>query len=560
MKRILLLISLISLTSFTFSQTPIDSQAKEDFISQITEVQTAKYTYTQSLTYISDYIFNIAITQTSLKGKSKSSSFEFSMTDIDKNTVSISTQKDKILVNIKTIASKKYIKVLSESGALSYTSGFSIIAENNNNARDIKESFVSMIPLSKEFTEQRLQASSYEELQQWLQENTVDVTAGNTQFEQSLETTDDYVAVVSFKQKEITEKKQIDKTFEFNLADINKNNISYIIKGSKFAIKLETKLNLLHIRAANNETQLPYAKTILIYVKDSESAYDLKNALEKIIPLAEELLEASLPKTEDLGELLSLFKSHINNVNNPSINIEQEVNEDILCELKTITQTPKAVINNTYSLFLGELDNNTVKVKISKTKIMVSAVIKGKKPHIKVSENDLMQNYSSNIDFYCSDIETSRHLKHILKQLIPIAKKNYKTLIPQGDANTKLEWALKQVTDINDPEYSYVQSLELLEDDIIKYRLEKSSPKKTVEIIYEFNYNDIDTKQLNLEIKGKNIFVNFNTKAKAKLINHYENAEVKPYVYSFKIRFEDYEIAQNFVQAMTDVINDQDGE
>ncbi|MCK5775730.1 MAG: hypothetical protein KAH25_06130, partial [Bacteroidales bacterium] len=361
--------------------------------------------------------------------------------------------------------------------------------------------------------------------------------------------------VVGLSQNEITAKKQTNKMFEFNLADLNDKNISYVVKGSKFSIKLETKSNLLHIRTANEDTQLPYAKTLIITVEDSEKAYDLKAAFEKIIPLAEGLVEASLPNTEDLDELLSLFKSQINNVSNPSIIIEQDVNEAILCELKTITQTPKSVTNNTYNLFLGELDNNTVKTKISKTKIVVSAVIKGKKPHIKAQENENLQNYASMINFYCTDISNSRHLTHILKQLIPIAKKNYVSLIPEGDVKVKLDWAIEQVQDTKDAKYSYAQSLELLDDNILKYKLVKTSSKKTDEIIYEFNVSDIDSNQLKLEIKGNKIFVNFSTMGKAKVINFYENAEVKPYISSFKIQFGDYEIAHNFVQAMIEIID-----
>ena len=555
MKRILFFLSLISLLPVSYCQAEIDTELKDAIISQVTEVQTAKYTYSQTLTHKRDYIFNIAIIQTTLKGKTKNNSFEFSMSDVDMHLVSITTQKDQIMVNIKTVAGRKYIKSIAVDGSISYTSGLVIIAENNNNARDIKASFEEMIPLSKALTEKRLQAESYEELLVWLQENITDVSTTKLQVEQAFATENENAAVVSLSKNEITAKKQTHKMFEFNLADLNDNNISYVVKGSKFSIKLETKSNLLHIRAANEETQLPYDKTLMIVVEDSEKAYDLKIAFERIIPLAEVLVEESLPDTEDLDELLSLFKSHINNVSNPSISIEQEVNEDILCELKTITQTPKSVTNNTYNLFLGELDNNTVKTKISKTKIIVSAVIKGKKPHIKVQENDNLQNYGSMINFYCTDISNSRHLVHILKKLIPIAKKNYVSLIPEDDAKIKLDWAIQQVQDTKDSKYSYVQSLELLDDNIIKYKLEKSSPKKTDEIIYEFNLSDIDSKQLKLEIKGNKIFVNFNTMGKAKVINFYENAEVKPYISSFKIQFGDYEIAHNFVQAMIEVID-----
>jgi len=554
MKKILLLLFLINLLPVSYSQTEVDTELKDALISQVAEVQTAKYTYSQTLTHIRDYVFNLAVTQTSLKGKSKSNSFEFSLSDMNKHTVTVTTQKDQIMINIKTVAGKKYIKSISEEGSVSYTSGFVIIAENNNNAQEIKESFEKMMPLSKALTEERMQAESYEELLTWLQENIINVTAGNIQIEQNLIQHNEKIGVVGFTQSEITAKKQTNKIFEFNLADLNDKNIIFLVKGSTFSIKLETKSNLLHIRTANEEAQLPYTKSLQVFVDDSERAYDLKAAFEKVIPLAEELVEESLPNTEDLDELLSLFKSHINNVSNPSIIIDQEVNEAILCELKTVTQTPKAVINNTYNLFLGELDNNTVKTKISKTKIVVSAGIKGKKPHIKVQENDDLQNYASSINFYCDDIKTSRHLVHILKQLIPIAKKNYQPLVPEGDTQVKLDWAMAQVTDVKDSKYNYVQSIEPLEDNIIKYRLEKSSTKKTDEIIYEFNLSDINPKLLNLEIKGNKIYVNFITNGKTKVINYYENAEVKPYISGFKIQFSDYEIAHNFVQAMIDVI------
>ncbi len=46
------------------------------------------------------------------------------------------------------------------------------------------------------------------------------------------------------------------------------------------------------------------------------------------------------------------------------------------------------------------------------------------------------------------------------------------------------------------------------------------------------------------------------TLGKAKVINYYENAEVKPYINSFKIQFGDYEVAHNFVQAMIEIIDE----
>ncbi|MCK5775013.1 MAG: hypothetical protein KAH25_02495, partial [Bacteroidales bacterium] len=200
MKKILLLLSLISLLPVSYCQTEIDTELKDAIISQVIEVQTAKYTYSQTLTNKRDYIFNMTITQTSLKGKTKSSSFEFSMSDVDKHSVIISTQKDQIMVNIKTVAGKKYIKSISSEGSITYTSSFVIIAENNNNARDIKASFEEMIPLSIAYTKERMPAESYEELLMWLQENITDITAGKLQVEQAFQPENENVAVVGLSQ------------------------------------------------------------------------------------------------------------------------------------------------------------------------------------------------------------------------------------------------------------------------------------------------------------------------------------------------------------------------
>ena len=218
MKRVLFFLSLISLLPVSYCQVEIDTELKDAIISQVTEVQTAKYTFSQTLTHKRDYIFNIAIIQTTLKGKAKNNSFEFSMSDVDKHLVSISTQKDQIMVNIKTVAGRKYIKSIAVDGSISYTSGFVIIAENNNNARDIKASFEEMIPLSKALTEKRLQAESYEELLVWLQENITDVSTTKLQVEQAFATENEHVAVVSLAQNEITAKKQTHK--RLNLSPI----------------------------------------------------------------------------------------------------------------------------------------------------------------------------------------------------------------------------------------------------------------------------------------------------------------------------------------------------
>jgi len=560
MKNFLLFCLFLAFIPVSYSQSAEKATLVQDLIGELKTVNTAKYTFDQQLEPQGDYILRFNSIKTSSKGKEEKHAYEFSMADIDKNTVSEQTKGDQIFVKLSCKAGKKLIKSFGKSNSVSYVSEFQIIAENIDNARAIKKIIKQIIPLAIEETEARLQATTYNELLSWLEENIGDADCGKTNYEQSLTQEDAGIGTVVFNQKKTSGSKETETKYTFNLSDLNARSISYSVKGSEMAISVETNARKSYIEAANDEKQMPYTSKIAIYVNDSEKAKDLKTALSRIIPLAKETLESALPKTDDLDELLSLLSDNVQEVSNNSINIQQQIEAQLITNYTTTTETSKATINNSYQFFIGDLDVNTVKTKISGIDIVTTVQIKAKKHYIKVVKNDIVQNYGYSIKIYCSNIENNRRLEMILKQLIPLAEDNYESIVPQGNASDKISWALEQVKEISDDSYTYEQSLELDDETTLKYTLIKSSSKKSTETIYECNYGDLNSKTVDLVVKGKQLFVKLNTKLNKKLINVYQDAEIKPYTNAFQIQFDDLEVARNFVIALKDAIEAYDEE
>ncbi len=79
---------------------------------------------------------------------------------------------------------------------------------------------------------------------------------------------------------------------------------------------------------------------------------------------------------------------------------------------------------------------------------------------------------------------------------------------------------------------SFEQVLELGEindDNLLKFTSTYSTEKSSKESIYEFNLSDLNSENINLETKGKKVFVKLNTNYGEKIIKVYLEGEIKNY-------------------------------
>ena len=68
--------------------------------------------------------------------------------------------------------------------------------------------------------------------------------------------------------------------------------------------------------------------------------------------------------------------------------------------------------------------------------------------------------------------------------------------------------------------------------------------------IYEFTMSDINPESVKLEISGKEMTVELETKAKQKLIKPYKNGEPQNFDYDFEIFTDDVVVARNIIGAI----------
>lgn len=97
------------------------------------------------------------------------------------------------------------------------------------------------------------------------------------------------------------------------------------------------------------------------------------------------------------------------------------------------------------------------------------------------------------------------------------------------------------------------QSMERAEegnDNKLKLTQVEVKSNNSVQEIFEFNLSDINPTTINYEVKGKWLYVTFETNFKNKIIKAYKDGKIQPYVYSIDLVMKDVETARATLSAL----------
>jgi hypothetical protein len=84
----------------------------------------------------------------------------------------------------------------------------------------------------------------------------------------------------------------------------------------------------------------------------------------------------------------------------------------------------------------------------------------------------------------------------------------------------------------------------------LKYTNIETKGSTSTEEVFEFNLSDINPNSVDYSIKGKGIFVTFETNFKNKIIKAYKAGKIQPYTYSLELAFQDVETARGVISAL----------
>jgi HSP20 family molecular chaperone IbpA len=230
----------------------------------------------------------------------------------------------------------------------------------------------------------------------------------------------------------------------------------------------------------------------------------------------------------------SFFKKELCGIAIKSIKIDKKGSESV----------------NRYELYLSDIDENAIKFKVTGKYITVSIETKKSQKFIKYFEDDEFKNYVSSLDIYTDQVDKARALVDVLKEKLTDCKRQDKSW---GSLKESLGWLANNISAANSGGTEYLQSFSYdgTRNYLVVYN-RKYNDSKGNEIVevYSFNLADVDPAEVNLNVSGKDLSVELNTKNNDKYFRIMKDDAVQNYDNDFEIFVSSLEEARDMVQAL----------
>jgi hypothetical protein len=516
----------------------------------LAKVSTSAKTYDQSVKPLQYGTLVYSVEETDQKGIKTVYEYEINLADIDPYTVKQETQKDVILVSLTVRNKQKLVKVSKNSEVQSYTDHAEIRAKDIDNAREITEVIKKAIPPAEKLLAGKLKLNSYDEMVSWLINNTKSIELGTKSIKQTM-IKGNSVGSLRLTEIETDAKGSTETQYTFNLADINLNSVNFKVTGNRFGLNFETLQNIKaisSIKAGKNS----FLNELIINTNSVDEARDLKTVLALVVPLAQEKVKVDNPKSATLGDISNALKSLVKDIKINEKQLTQTIEPQCVTTVTQINQTASSTEKSVYVFNWMDLNPNVTKIQTTGDRMFIEATALDKKAIIMYSKNDKFEGYKNEVNLFTEDIEVARRLLSVANKAIEKCKTDYKE--PFNNTGTDaLSWLKKNTGDVTVEETTMKQTLDGSDGANpakLKYSRITVKGNTSSEEIFEFNLADINPTTVEVQTRGKWLYVKFETNFKAKIINAYKDGKIQPYVSTLDFVMKDVETSRGAIAAL----------
>ncbi|MBT1700999.1 hypothetical protein KK083_29165 [Fulvivirgaceae bacterium PWU4] len=515
----------------------------------VVPVEASSKSYTPKITFIQPAVVRYSYDEVDQKGNRTNYAYEFNLSDIDPYAVREQTQKDIIQVVMAVRNKQKLVKFYKNEVVQAYDEQAAIVAKDIENARAISDIVKKAIAPAEKVMAGRLKISGYDAMVGWLSTNVKNVDLGTRSFKQSLAKADK-VGSMRFTQVEADQKSSTEEVYTFNLADVNVNSIAYKITGNKFAISFETLQKARYISLRKNGEVKPYVNEITINTNSVDEARDLKTVLALAAPLAVEKVKADMGTVSSDKDALQRIKTLTAEVSVGNKQIAQELDPQCVCTFTQVEKDPKTTEKNVFKFSWVDINAVASKIDVAGDRMYVDLAVNDNKKLVMHTRDEKFNGYDNEVKLYVPDVERARRLKFAIDKAVEKCTASFKE--PFGaDANP---WIRANVKNVSLDEITVNQALEPVEagnNNKLKYtRKEINSKGSGAEEVYEFNLSDLNPLSVEVEIKGKWLYVTAETEFKGKIIKYYKDGKIQPYASTIQFAINDVEIGRSMVSAL----------
>ncbi|HTH57502.1 MAG TPA: hypothetical protein VL728_15735 [Cyclobacteriaceae bacterium] len=551
MKR-LLLILLVGIQSTAFSQDADLKSTVSQLQKKMSSVASGSKTFEQKLESPSPGVIKYMYDEVDSKGVKTPYACEFNLSDIDTYAIRQETQKDLIFVTLTVKNKQKLAKFYKNNEPTGYDETVRIHAKDVDNARAIADILKAGIAPAEKYMAGKFKLTNYNDMLTWLTANLKNVTLGTKSITQSI-AKGDFVGSVKYHIVESDGKSASDETYTFNLADLNPNTISYKISGNRFALVVEASQNLKSISYFKDGQNKPFVDDIEIATNNVDEARDIKTVLSLAIPKAIDLVKNDMPKLNTDKDALQALTGVIKEVKVGGKTITQAAEAKCITVITRTEQTSNATEKNTYTFNWMDINPNTYKIEVSGDKMFIDAMSLDKKKLIMNFKNEKLDGYDPEVRIFADNIEVARRMKFIMDKVIDKCKATYKEPFATNNAAGMVKWLNSTVGEVVVEGVSDKQTFEQVEasdPNKIKFTSTQVKSNASVEEVYEFNLSDVNPMTVDFDVKGKWVYVGFESNFKNKIIKYYKGGKIQPYVYQLDIAVADIETARNVISAL----------
>jgi len=200
--------------------------------------------------------------------------------DMNAKSVEIKVSKKTIWINSKTNNSKKFIQNFKNGDTQNFSKKLGIRASNVENARVLQKELVAAIENCEGKSACEIPNEGTDGLMNFAKDQISNITIGSKSFQQKLELTNEQPNQWKFTRIESKKKEDEEKSFVFNLSDIDGKRIDFSISKKVVVITLPTKKSEEIIKTYKNSEPDDYEKKFEMYVSDIVTARKIVCALQ----------------------------------------------------------------------------------------------------------------------------------------------------------------------------------------------------------------------------------------------------------------------------------------
>ena len=480
------------------------------------------------------------------KGNEITEIYSFNLADVDPAKVNLNVSGTDLSIELNTRKDEKYIRIMKNGEIQNYDNDFEILVSSLEDARNIVQAFKYSIPLCKPVYR------SYSDVNQallFLKENIKEMVSGSYSYKQLLDYENKPDGIISFISERTDSKGTVvESKYQVYLNELE-SKVELSVSGENVLLELKVKDNQKLIKTFKDGELQNYSNEFEIFAGDIESGRELANAFNYAILNR----DPGLHEWSDQGKASAWISSNVGTVNESGESFAQEMSFDAVNHYKTVlnltTKENDSETKESFEFYLADIEKDKLELSTSGRELYVK-VTTGKEKLVKVTESDEIQNFGSSVEVKFEDTKVARNFIGALKFLASNMKQPEKSF---SDNRAALNYISSNLPTVSTGTYRYDQTIELIDDDPCRIKfsvIQVDSKEASAGYIYEFAIADINPGTVKLEVSGKEMTVQLETKGREKLIKPYKNGEPQNFDDDFEIFCNDVMVARNIVSAI----------